>query len=100
MESRRVRETRRLTVSGFMMMRLVSGLSLAHRSDSGGSGSFLVVHTLLSQDGCQRKGFWEVVGHVACPFELSQILPVKGGLLVPGSLIEPPVNGYYGSWPW
>ena len=33
-------------------------------------------------------------------WKLSQILPVKGGLLVPGSLIEPPVNGYYGSWPW
>ena len=27
------------------------------------SGSFLVVHALLSQDGCQREGFWEVVGH-------------------------------------
>ena len=40
-----------LTVLGFMVMRLVSRLSLANRSDSGGSGSFLVVHTLLSQDG-------------------------------------------------
>ena len=37
-----------LAVSGFMVMGLVSGLSLANHSDS---GPFLVVHTLLSQDG-------------------------------------------------
>ena len=37
-----------------MVMGLVSGLSLADYSDS---GSFLVV---LSQDGFQRGGFWEV----------------------------------------
>ena len=37
-----------LTVSGFMAMGLVPGLSLASHSDS---GSFLVVHTLC-QDGC------------------------------------------------
>ena len=47
------------------------------------SESFLVVHTLFSQDGCQRGGFWEVVGHVVSPFDLSQTLPVGGGLLVP-----------------
>ena len=29
-----------------------------------------VVHALFSQDGCQREGFWEVVGHVS-PFDLS-----------------------------
>ena len=39
-----------LTVSGFMVMGLVSRLSLANHSDS---ESFLVVHTLSSQDGCQ-----------------------------------------------
>ena len=40
-----------LAVSGFMVMGLVSGLSLANPSDS---GSFLVVvHALLSQDECQ-----------------------------------------------
>ena len=50
-----------LTVSGFMVMGLVFGLSLANHSDS---ESFLVVHALFSQDGCQREGFWEVVGHV------------------------------------
>ena len=49
-----------LTVSDFMVMGLVSGLSLANHSDS---ESFLVAHTLLSQDSCQQ-GFWEVVGYV------------------------------------
>ena len=57
-----------LTVLGFMVMGLVSGLFLANHSDS---GSFLVVHVLFSQDGCQREGFWEVVGHVVSPFDLS-----------------------------
>ena len=69
-------------------MELVSGLSLATHSDS---ESFLVVHTLFSQDGCQRDGFLEVVRHVVSPFDLSQILPVGGGLLVPCSLAGPPV---------
>ena len=57
-------------VSGFMVMGLVSELSLANHSDS---ESFLVVHALFSQDGCQRDGFWEVVGHVVSPFHLSQL---------------------------
>ena len=69
-------------------MGLVSGLSLANHSDS---ESFLVVHALFSQDGCQREGFWEVVGHVFSPFDLSQTLTVGGGLLVPCSLAGPPV---------
>ena len=56
-----------LTVSGFMVMGLVSGLSLANRSDS---ESLLVVHALFCQDGCQR-GFWEVVRHVMSPSDLS-----------------------------
>ena len=77
-----------LTVSDFMVMALVSGLSLANHSDS---ESFLVVHALFSQDGCQREGFWEVVRHVVSPFDLSQTLPVGGGLLVPCSLPGPPV---------
>ena len=77
-----------LTVSGFMVMGLVPGLSLASHSDS---ESFMVVHALFSQDGCQRGGFWEVVGHVVSPFDLSRILPVGGGLLVPCSLAGPPV---------
>ena len=50
-----------------------------------------MVHALFSQDGCQRDGFWEVVGRMVFPFELSQTLPVGGGLLVPCSLAGPPV---------
>ena len=49
-------------------MGLVPGLSLANHSDS---DSFLVVHALFSQDGCQREGFGEVFGHVVSPFDLS-----------------------------
>ena len=73
---------------GFIVMGLVSGLSLANLSDS---GFFLVVHSLFSQDRCQREGFWEVVGHMVSPFDLSQILLVGGGLLVSCSLPGPPV---------
>ena len=47
-----------LEVSGFMVMGLFSGLSLANHSDS---GSFLVACTSLNQDGIQREGFWEDV---------------------------------------
>ena len=75
-------------VLGFMVMGLVSGSSLASHSDS---ESFLVVHTLLSQDGCQREGFWEVVGYVVSPFDFSRTL-LAGGLLVPCSLPGPPNN--------
>ena len=66
-----VREPRRTTqpcASQFYGDGFVSGLFLANHSDS---GSFLVVHALLSQDGCQQGGFWEVVGHVASPYDLS-----------------------------
>ena len=77
-----------LTVSGFMVMGLVSRLSLANHSDS---ESFLVVRTLFNQDGCQREGFWEVVGHVLSPFDLFRILLVDAGLLVLCSLPGPPV---------
>ena len=72
---------------GFMMLKLVSRLSLDNHSDS---ESFLVVHTLFSQDGCER-GFWEVVRHMVSPFDLSPTLPVGGGLLVLCSLAGPPV---------
>ena len=75
-------------VSGFTVMGLVSRLSLANHSDS---ESFLVVHALSSQDGCQREGFREVVRQVVSPFDLSRTLLVGGGLLVPCSLPGPPV---------
>ena len=68
------------------MIGLVSRLSLADHYDS---GSFLVVHALLSQDGCQQEEFWEVEGHVMSPFDLSRILLVGSGLLVPYSLPGP-----------
>ena len=77
-----------LAVLGFMVMGLVSGWSLANHSNS---ESFLVAHASLSQDGCQREGFWEVVGHVVSPFDLSGTLLVGGGLLVPYSLPGFPV---------
>ena len=72
------------SLTGFMVMGLVSGLSLASHSES-----FLVVHALFSQDGCQREGFWEVVGHMV--FELSRTPLVGGGLLALCSLPGPPV---------
>ena len=92
-ETSRVREPRRtavtwLTVSGFIVMGLVSESSLANWSNS---ESFLVVCALFNQDGCQQKGLWNVVGHVVSPFDLSRTLPVGGGLLVPCSLPGPPV---------
>ena len=77
-----------LAVSGFMVMGLVSGWSVANHSNS---ESFLVAHASLSQDGCQREGFWEVDGHAVSPFDLSLTLLVDGGLLVPYSLPGSPV---------
>ena len=68
-ESSRVKEPRRTALPRgsqslvFLVMGLVSGLSLASHSDS---EPFLVVLTLFSQDGCQRGGFWEVDGHTRC----------------------------------
>ena len=58
-----------LTVSGFMVMGLVSRLCLSNHSDS---GSFLVEHTLLSQDGCQWE-FWDLVGHKSLGLQGDQI---------------------------
>ena len=57
-----------LAVSSVMVMGIVSGLSLANHYDS---GSFLLVHALLSQEGCQQEGFWEVEGQVVSPFDLA-----------------------------
>ena len=57
-----------LAVSSVMVIGFISGLSLANHYDS---GSFLVVHALLSQDGCQQEGFWEMEGHVVSPFDLA-----------------------------
>ena len=43
-----------LAVSSVMVIGFISGLSLANHYDS---GSFLVVHALLSKDGCQQEGY-------------------------------------------
>ena len=49
-----------------MVMGLVSGYSLAKDSDS---GSFLVGHSLLSQDGCQQdSGRWKDRWHLLLTF--------------------------------
>ena len=77
-QGKRTRENCSVMWLGFMVKGLVSGLSLANHSDS---EAFLVVHTLFSQDGCQR-GFWQVVRYVVSPFDLSPALLVGGGLLV------------------
>ena len=59
-ESSRVREPRRTALPRgsrswvLWGWGLVSGWSSANHSDS---ESFLVVHALFSQDGCQREGF-------------------------------------------
>ena len=91
-ESSRVREPRRTVLPHGSQSQILwwweSRLSLANHSDS---ESFLVAHALLSQDGRQREGFWEVLGHIVSLFDLSQILPVVGGLLVLCSLLWPPV---------
>lgn len=81
-----------LKVSGLMVMGLVACLSLASHLDS---GSFLMVHTALSQHGTSKENSGRLVGHVGLcvlsPFDLSRILPVGGSLLVPSSLSGPPV---------
>ena len=77
-----------LTVLYFMVMGWVSRLSLANHSDP---GSLLVPQVFLCQDGGQQEGLWEVVGPMASPLDLSQILPVGGSsLLVPYSSPGPP----------
>ena len=64
-------------------MGLVCRLSLSNHSDS---GSFLVMHALLSQDGSNEKDSGRLVGHVDwC------LLLVGGGPLVPCSLPGTPV---------
>ena len=86
-ESSRVREPRTaLPALAFMVMGLVSGLSLANHSDS---ESFLVVPCSAKMDAREKdSGRWS---DRWCLFDLSQTLLVGGGLLVPCSLPGPPV---------
>ena len=62
------------SVSGFMVMRLVSRLSLANHlawSRVGDLGPFLTARASLSLDEFQREGFWEVDHPL---LELSQLV--------------------------
>ena len=92
-ESTRVRQTGRTALPHGSQSRVYGdGISFqVVFRQSFWSESFLVVHASLSQDGGQWEGFWEMVGHVVSPFDLSQTLLVGGALLVPCSLPEPPV---------
>ena len=90
-----------LAVLGFMVMGLVSRLSFTNQSNS---ESFLVVHALFSQDGCQREGFWEVAGHVVSPFDLSRSSHwwrLISSMFLSRNLCckTTDANGYYGAWP-
>ena len=78
-----------LSVSGFMVMGLVSGLSLGNHSES---ESFLVVHALFSQMDAREKdsGRWSDMWCLLLTFpELFRL--VGGGLLGLCSLPGPPV---------
>ena len=86
-----------------MVMGLVSGLSLANHSDS---ESFLVVHAYFRPDGCQREGFWEVVGYVGSPLDLSQTSSSNKWRLSSSMFLTrrschktTPAKCYSGAWP-
>ena len=78
------RSALRLAVSGFMVKGFVSRFSLATRS---ASGSFLV-HTWIPATKIPG-GYMD--WHFLSTFDLSQVLPVGGGLLVLCSLPGSPV---------
>ena len=92
-----------IAVSGFLVMGLVSGLSLANHSDS---GSFLVVQALFSQNGFQWGGFWEVdrtcdVFFWAFPNYSCWWWLVSYLFLIRTSCHKiTQANDYYGTWPW
>ena len=89
------------TVWGFKVMGLVSGWSLANHSNS---ESFLVApHHSAKMDASERdSGTWT---DTVSSFDLSQTLPVGGGLLSSLFLIRishcktTHAKGYYGAWP-
>ena len=68
---------------GFMIMELVSGLSLANHSDS---GSFRwPAHCSAKMDSSERDS-GRLAGHMnwrLTPFDFSQVLPVGGSFRVP-----------------
>ena len=78
-----------LTDSGFMVMGLVSGWSLANHSNS---ESFLVAHARSAQPRWMlARGILGSGRTRGVSFHLSRTLPVGGGLLVPYSFSGSPV---------
>ena len=105
-ESSRVREPRRtaLPVSGslrFYSDGIYSGLSLATYSDS---ESFLVVHVLFGQDGCQRRilgggwtrgvSFWPFLNFSSWWWLISSVFLTRTSCRKTTH-----ANSYYGAWP-
>ena len=88
-----------LAVSGFMVMGLVSRLSLASHSDS---ESFLVVQALFSQDGHQQEGLGGGWTHSVRPFPNSSgwWCLISSIFLIRISCHKTThADGYYGAWP-
>ena len=98
-----------LAASGFMVMGLLSGLSLAHHPDS---GSFLVVPHHSAKMDASKEDSWRLVGHMdwhlLSPFNLSLFLTSSSSWWWLGSSIlltkisYPKIihaDGYCGAWP-
>ena len=91
-----------LAASGFTVIKWVSRLPLANHCDS---GSILVVHALLCQDGFQRGGFWEVGrprGIYFWPFLSSSSLWWFVSSMYLNRISHHKIthsNGYSGAWP-
>ena len=104
-ESSRVREPRRTALScGLQPQFYGDGVSFQVVSgQSSDPQSLLVLRASLSQDGCQRGGFWEVVGHVASPFDFPKFFrwwPVSSSFFTRTSCCKiTHANSYYGAWP-
>ena len=69
--------------------RLVSGQSFCLRVLPGGAGSRSAKMDSSKEDSGRLVG--HVDGHLLSPFDLSRILPIGAGLLVPRSLPGSPV---------
>ena len=90
-----------LAVWDFMVMGLVSRLFLASHSDS---ESFLVVHALFSQDGCQWRilgggrtcgvSFWPFLNSSSWWWLISSVFLTRTSCHKTTH-----ANGYYGAWP-
>ena len=78
-----------LPLASFMVRKLVLQLSLANILTP--CPSWWCMH-YSAKMASSKVDSGRLVGHVVSPFDLSQILPVGGGLLVPCSLPGPPVT--------